>query len=160
MQPTHQLHCLNHHAISSEHTCASCGERFCSACVVTFQNQILCGPCKNFCVRGVNRPARVSVLAHLGLILGLLGLPIGIVIPFLGTFYFLTGQAPSAVAGATLGIGLLLPVAGLVLSWRALRALAIKSHLAGRVLALTGLVAASVSALWCAALGVMLAFKR
>jgi Kef-type K+ transport system membrane component KefB len=100
------------------------------------------------------------VLALLGLILGLLGLPIGIVIPFLGAFYFVTDRASSAVVGATLGVGLLLPIVGLVLSWRALRALAAKPHLAGRVLALTGVVAASVSALWCAALGVMLAFKR
>jgi hypothetical protein len=152
--------CLNHEEVRSEQTCSSCGEAFCSACVVTLQGQVLCGPCKNFRVRGVDRPSRVSVLALVGLILGLAGLPVGIVIPFLGAFYFVTGRASSAVVGATLGVGLLLPLVGLVLSWRALRALAAKPHLAGRVLALAGLVAASVSALWCAALGVMLAFRR
>src|SRR5262245_42491280 len=41
-------YCLNHGEAPSEHTCPDCGEAFCARCLVEFQGQRLCAPCKNF----------------------------------------------------------------------------------------------------------------
>ena len=68
-------YCLNHPDTASQHTCADCGEAFCADCVVALQGEMLCGPCKNFRIRSLHRPARPSGLAIGSLILGLIGGP-------------------------------------------------------------------------------------
>ncbi len=65
-------YCLNHDEITPEHKCADCGERFCPRCVVTFQGVVLCGPCKNFRVRGLQRPLSITVLSVVAPVIGLL----------------------------------------------------------------------------------------
>lgn len=65
-------YCFNHTALPAEHTCTDCGEHFCSHCVITFRGETLCGPCKNFRIRQVNKPPRVSVLAVVSVCLGLI----------------------------------------------------------------------------------------
>ena len=39
---------------------------------------MLCGPCKNFRLRSLSRPPKLSVMAILGLIVGLVGGPIAL----------------------------------------------------------------------------------
>jgi hypothetical protein len=61
--------CFNHQGTPSTSTCADCGEAFCAACVVVLQGATLCGPCKNFRIRRLNRPSKLSVLALVAVIL-------------------------------------------------------------------------------------------
>src|SRR5260370_10375268 len=69
-------YCLNHEDAGSEHTCADCKAAFCAGCVVTVQGQTLCGPCKNFRIRAMNRPAAGAGLAIVSLVVGLVGGPV------------------------------------------------------------------------------------
>ena len=39
--------CVNHPAVAAQTACASCGQPFCSSCLVTFQGQPHCGPCRD-----------------------------------------------------------------------------------------------------------------
>src|SRR5262249_26054512 len=64
-------YCLNHDEKPSEAVCDDCKMSFCAGCVVTLQDKTVCGPCKNFRVRGLNRPARVTPLSIITLVVGL-----------------------------------------------------------------------------------------
>src|SRR5262245_3184956 len=55
--------CFNHQDRRKTTTCADCGEAFCDACTVTVRDQTLCGPCKNYRVRALQRPRTPSALA-------------------------------------------------------------------------------------------------
>src|SRR5438132_8967068 len=48
--------CLQHPTTPSKSPCADCREGFCADCLVTFQGESLCGPCKNFRVRLLDAP--------------------------------------------------------------------------------------------------------
>jgi hypothetical protein len=75
-------YCLNHDETPKEKTCDACRCSFCSACVVTLQGQTLCGPCKNFRVRGLNRPARMAPLAIIAFVLALVCAPVTLFLTF------------------------------------------------------------------------------
>jgi hypothetical protein len=55
--------CFNHASVPRSTACEDCGEPFCSSCVVTMDGATLCGPCKNFRVRGMEVPPRNSNFA-------------------------------------------------------------------------------------------------
>jgi len=55
--------CLNHEARPRQKMCADCGMSFCDDCVVSFRGQTLCGPCKNYETKLLQRPPRRSGLA-------------------------------------------------------------------------------------------------
>src|SRR6267378_4792578 len=105
-------YCLNHPDTASQHTCADCGEAFCADCVVALQGEMLCGPCKNFRIRSLHRPARPSGLAIGSLILGLIGGPfaycLAIVTPQMMQASAAVGGSPAGVVTLTL-IGLVVP---------------------------------------------------
>jgi hypothetical protein len=150
--------CLNHDETASEHTCDACRARFCSACVVTLQGKTLCGPCKNFRVRGLHRPARASALAIVALVLGLVGGALSFVLGVVGASTSATGSVALGLAFCL--VGLLLPGAGLVLSRFALRDVETKANVRGRSLALTGVMTSLVGVAWCASVFVLVLFKQ
>ncbi len=55
--------CLNHEARAKQKICADCGLSFCDDCVVAFRGQTLCGPCKNYETKLLQRPPKASALA-------------------------------------------------------------------------------------------------
>jgi hypothetical protein len=150
--------CLNHDETAAEHTCDACRARFCSACVVTLQGKTLCGPCKNFRVRGLHRPGRASPLAIVALVLGLVGGALSFVLGVAGGQISAGGSVALGVAFCLLG--LLLPGAALVVSRFALRDVETKANVRGRSLAMTGLTTALVGVMWCASVAGLLLFKQ
>jgi hypothetical protein len=112
------------------------------------QGQPLCGPCKNFQVRGLNRPARVTPLAIVSLVVALVSGPVAFVISLIGIG--LQAKGDSAVAGAVALclIGLVLPVLGFVLGAMAWRKIESSPQVGGRAMALTGMIAGAAGVLW------------
>jgi hypothetical protein len=150
--------CLNHDETAAEHTCDACRARFCSACAVTLQGKTLCGPCKNFRVRGLHRPARASALAIVALVLALVSGPVAFVLAMAGAQ---TSTGGSVVLGVVLCVvGLILPAAALVVSRFALRDVETKANVRGRSLAMTGLTTALVGVMWCVSVAGLLIFKQ
>lgn len=152
-------YCLNHDTVASEATCADCKAAFCSACVVTVQGQSLCGPCKNFRVRALNRPTRVSGMAIVSLVVGLVGGPV----TFCLNLFSIGNQQTSPSAAVTVVltlVGMIVPTGALVLGWMALREMDVKSRTGGRSLALTGLTSGLVGVLWSLAIGSLLVIKH
>jgi hypothetical protein len=151
--------CLNHDEIPSEHVCAACGEAFCSACVVSFQGQVLCGPCKNFRVRRMDQRPRLSLWAVASLIVSLLSGPIVFGLSYVEVFAYLNGQATGMTLVVLSLLGVPLPVTGLVLGKRALREIVAGPPRYGRGAVMTALTMAAVSVFWSIAVGVLLAQK-
>ncbi len=136
--------CLTHQDIPSQHTCADCDERFCERCVVTFQGQVLCAPCKNLRVRRLTRPVETSGLAVAALVVGLFGSPI-----LFCTTLVPAGQgADDTTRIVSASVGMVVPGAALVLSLMALRQTEGKEGRGGRSLALTGAACAIAGLLW------------
>jgi hypothetical protein len=141
-------YCLNHDESAKEMTCDACRASFCSACVVTLQGRTLCGPCKNFRIRGLNRPARVASLAVVAFVLALVSTVVCLFLTFLAIGLQTTMN--SGVVGAVVVCAIALIMAGgeLVIGWLALRQIDGKANLGGRGLAITGLTAGAVGVLW------------
>jgi hypothetical protein len=57
--------CFNHDTRAKQKTCEECGLPFCDSCVVTFRGQTLCGPCKNYAAKLLQRPPQTSGFATL-----------------------------------------------------------------------------------------------
>ncbi|MBY0524589.1 MAG: hypothetical protein K2R98_14390 [Gemmataceae bacterium] len=141
-QPRDRAYCLNHSSAATEHTCADCGETFCAACVVTVQGGVRCGPCKNHRVRGVQRPARLAVLAIFAPLIALAA----------GGFWLIlilmtAGGKPNASFVLGLGtFGLLPQLTAFTLGALALTKVESSDKTSGRDWAITGMVAALVMA--------------
>ena len=127
--------CLNHPQTRASETCESCGERFCDACLVTLEQRRLCGPCKNFRLRVLQRPTRVSGLAVTSALVSL-GMGVcGHCLLFMGAGSQQVGMAYFSVVPQ---------VAALVLGIFAVRQVETEPRAGGRALVMTGLLAAFV----------------
>jgi hypothetical protein len=137
-------YCFNHDDVTTDKTCADCKEYFCPNCVVELQGATVCGPCKNFRIRGLSRPGRVPGLAVVALIVGMVSGPVTFCLTLFG------GQQGVPAWGILISVlSLILPAAGLVVSWLALREIDTKPNLSGRGLAMTGATSSLVGTLWC-----------
>jgi hypothetical protein len=152
-------YCLNHENAASEAICVDCKMSFCAGCVVTLQGQSVCGPCKNFRVRGLNRPARVTALSVITLVIGLVSGPVTFC---LGLFNMGGQQMNPSIAVVIMLtlVGLVLPAAALVLARYALREMETKPNTGGRSLALTGAITGLVGVLWALTIGAILVYKQ
>lgn len=128
--------CLNHETVPSQSACVDCGEGFCAQCLLTFQGEALCGPCKNIRVRRLTKPPQLSTRAVISVVLAILTGPLALcLIPISQQRYglqFLIALVPHAIA--------------LILGVQALRDTA-DPKVSGRALALTGVLTASVASL-------------
>lgn len=150
--------CFQHPDRPSRAVCAACRLPFCAACVVTLQEQTLCGPCKNFRVAGLARPRRVAPLAVLALVAALVAATVAVVLSLVAVgLYISDGQVGATVLLCLLAA--LFPLGGLVLSGRALARIDATPHAAGRVLALTAVCLTVVALQWLATVAVLVVCK-
>jgi hypothetical protein len=149
--------CLNHDT-PAEKTCDDCHCPFCSACVVRLQDRTLCGPCKNFRVRGLHRPGRVSPMSIIALIVALIGGPVAFFLTLMAVGMHATTENRPGAVGFCL-VALVLPVTGLVLGGLALREVEGASNVGGRVLATTGTAAAAAGLVWTFSVAVLILAK-
>ncbi|MCI0641149.1 MAG: hypothetical protein L0Y72_30815 [Gemmataceae bacterium] len=131
-------HCLNHENTTKQEACTDCGENFCADCLVQFQGQALCGPCKNFRVKNMQRDLPRSAWAIASVLVALVA----------GLLFFLI--LPTGLGGLPWKSPILLApqAAAIVLGIVALRDIERNDKLAGRSLALTGIIAASVTSVF------------
>jgi hypothetical protein len=121
--------CFNHDTLPKQHVCAECELSFCDACVATFRGRLLCGPCKNYEARLLQRAPRVSGWALVSFFLA-----------FLATFFvFWVGRGYWALGGL-----LTVQALALLTGFAALRRIDRDHHVGGRPQAITGIVIAAV----------------
>jgi hypothetical protein len=153
-------YCLNHEETAKEATCDACHGSFCSACVVTLQGKTLCGPCKNFRVRGMNRPARLAPLAVVSFVLALVVTVVSLFLTFMAIGAEVSMEHGTVVAVVLCLVGLLLAGGEMFLGWLALRQIDSKPNLGGRALAMTGAAAGLVGVVWSATIAVFSIVKQ
>ncbi|HTU18001.1 MAG TPA: hypothetical protein VMG10_08050 [Gemmataceae bacterium] len=147
-------YCLNHEETPKEATCEACHCSFCSACVVTLQGQTLCGPCKNFSVGGLNRPARISPLAIVAFVLGLVCVVVSLILTLAAVGVSVVAESGSIIAVVCCLIVVLLAGGELVLGWVALRQIDRQPGFGGRGLAMTGATAGLAGIVWAVGIAV------
>lgn len=153
-------YCLNHEETPKEAVCAACHGSFCAACVVALQDQTLCGPCKNFRLGGLSRPARLSPLAFVAFVLALICTLVCLILCFMAIGFAVRLEAGLAGAIPCCAIALLFSVGELVISGAALRQLDRQPALGGRGLAMTGATAGLTGLVWAIALAVFIVVRK
>lgn len=139
--------CFNHQETPIRESCAACREGFCADCVVSFQGRSLCAPCKNYAVRRLQKPPRITALAILAPVVALVLGPLGMLLlgPLAGAI--LTRGPGNDVLGVFLVVAVLAlgaQLAALVMSVLALRKVEGSAGLGGRAWAITGMVGAAI----------------
>jgi hypothetical protein len=147
--------CYQHDDDKSEATCAACKLPFCQRCVLTLQEQTLCGPCKNFRLASLGRPQRPLPLAVIALVAAVSSAPVALILS-LGAAGLYQSEGVAGAAVALCLVAMALPVTGLALSAVALRRLDGRPQAGGRGLAASGVCVALAGAVWCAAVAAVL----
>jgi len=127
--------CFNHQDTPATQTCAACATAFCEDCVVSLQGETLCGPCKNWRIRNLTRPSRISLAAVFSLVVAVAGGPLAFCFMSMGA-----GFDTPAVGW----LGVLPQLAALLLGCVALRHIETNPQMGGRALAMTSILAALV----------------
>jgi hypothetical protein len=153
-------YCLNHEETPKEAVCDACHCAFCSACVITLQGQTLCGPCKNFRLGGLSRPARVSPLALVAFVLALIGTLVSLFLCFMAIGMSMTMESGLIVAIPCCAIALFFAVGELILSWMALRQMDRQPAFSGRGLAMIGASSGLTGVVWSVALAVFIVLRQ
>jgi hypothetical protein len=153
-------YCFNHDETPSEKTCADCKVAFCSACVVELQGQPVCGPCKNFRLRGLSRPTRLAPMAVIALVVALASGPVAFCLPAIAAGSQVNGAGNAAVTAVVSLVGMVFPVVALWLAGKALREIEAKPQFGGRSLALTGAATGLLGVLWSATVAVLMIAKQ
>jgi len=153
-------YCLNHEETPKEAVCAACRCSFCSACVVTLQGQTLCGPCKNYRLGGLGRPARLSPLALVAFVLALICTLVSLFLCFLAIGFATKMEAGLAGAIPCCAVALIFAIGELIVSGLALRQLEHRPGLGGRGLAITGATAGLTGMVWAIALTVFIVVRQ
>lgn len=128
------MHCFNHETRPQQKTCDDCGLSFCDECVVTFRGQTLCGPCKNYEAKLLQRTPQTSSMALLSLVVAFAAGPLLFCLASMG-----------AQRGLTL-IALIPQVFALIAGIVALRKIQSDPTIGGQTLAITGMLTASFTA--------------
>jgi hypothetical protein len=150
--------CFNHDEDASEKTCDACRLPFCSRCVVALEGKTLCGPCKNFRISGLSRPSRLLPLAIVAFVVALVSGPVTVFLTFCSLAVYLQRGIAAGPVALSLAC-LLLPMAGLVLSWKARNQIDRTPHAGGRSLVSSAAAVSLVGALWCVVIAGLLIVK-
>lgn len=133
--------CLNHDHKVKQNSCVDCGEGFCATCLVTFQGKMLCGPCKNFRIKLLQKPLQIATFAWLSVALSLVMALLILILPI--------GRSPLSIPSILWALLALAPQVGAVvlgiLAWKQVEK---DAGLGGRSLALTGMVTAGLMAVF------------
>jgi hypothetical protein len=141
--PRDPEYCLTHEEAPSVHTCPDCGESFCARCLVEFQGLRLCGPCKNYRVRKLQRRPQIAGVAIAALIAGLVCAPL----IFCVTLGAIGTREPRNVFVAGI-VGIVLGAAALVLGLVGLRQAEGATSRGGQGMAMTGAALGTAGLLW------------
>jgi hypothetical protein len=152
-------YCINHPDAAKEAACDDCRVSLCAACVVRLQGKTLCGPCKNFRVRSLARPSRVSGLAVAALTVSLVSGPVVFFLTMIAVAVSMLGR-PAAGTVLLCLLGLALAACGLVLGWLALRQVETRPGVGGRSLAAGGAAAGLAATVWAATVVAILIAKQ
>lgn len=138
---TDPAYCLNHADVPMQSACAVCGLSFCAGCLATLQKRLLCGPCKNFYLRTLQRTPRLAMKALLAPLISLVGGPIVMVVGLI-----IAGGSSMAPTGIVAGaiVALIPQFIVLVLGFQTLADVESNPKTSGRDLAITGLASALV----------------
>jgi hypothetical protein len=71
-------YCFNHEELPRHTICGDCGESFCESCVVVFEGATLCGPCKNYRVKNLQRILPAPGLSVLSALIAFLAAPLSV----------------------------------------------------------------------------------
>ncbi len=153
-------YCLNHEETPKEAVCAACRGSFCSACVVTLQGKTLCGPCKNFRLGSLGRPARLSPLALVAFVLALICTLVSLFLCFMAIGFTTRMEVGLVGAIPCCAIALIFAIGELIVSGLALRQLDRQPRLGGRGLAMTGATAGLTGMVWAIALAVFIVVRQ
>jgi len=128
-------YCLNHEETVKHASCADCGESFCAGCLLAFAGTELCGPCKNYRVKSLQRPIPASNFAIVSVLVAIVASPVALCLLPAGhavlPWWNLAALVPQALA------------AGLAVM--AIRRTDGDPQIGGQALALTALCTACVS---------------
>jgi hypothetical protein len=153
-------YCLNHEEAPKDAICAACHCSFCSACVVTLQGQTLCGPCKNFRLGGLSRPAHVSPLAVVAFVLALICTVVSLFLCFMAIGFAVKMESGLVGAIPCCVIALFFAAGELIVSGIALRQMDRQPALGGRGLAMTGATAGLTGVVWATALAIFIVVRQ
>jgi hypothetical protein len=151
-RPRDPAYCLNHEEAMSVHTCPDCGEAFCARCLIEFQGLRLCGPCKNFRVRKLQRRPQIAGMAIAALVVGLVCAPL----IFCFTLTAIGTREPRNIVVAGV-IGMVMGVAALVLGLVGLRQAEGAAGRGGQGMAMTGAALGTAGLLWSLSLVILMA---
>jgi hypothetical protein len=130
--------CFNHETVPKREVCADCGLSFCAECITLFRGQMLCGPCKNYLVKKLQRAPRISGWALTSMATALLTAP--------GLFCLMPiGRSMGGASWLTL-LALVPHGLAIALGMLALRQADSDPRLGGRSQAIAGIVIASLAA--------------
>jgi hypothetical protein len=130
--------CFNHQDRPAQYKCEACNEGFCADCLLHFQGQGLCGPCKNFRLRQKEKPGTMSIKAVTAMVMSLVaGFGVSCLWPF--------GTGGAAMLFCV--FGLIFQLAAVVLGGLALYETEVNPSLTGRSLAITGVLTGVLSSL-------------
>jgi hypothetical protein len=152
-RPLSPGYCFNHVHAPSTQSCSACLIEFCDNCIVKLGDQYLCGPCKNFRVLSLTRPARPSVLSVVCLALGLAGGPVAGCLTLWGV-----GPAAGSMGLALIILAFVLPVVTLVLGIKAISDMGSNRRIGGRGMAIIGIMSGIAGVLWCITVAGILAY--
>ncbi len=128
-------YCFNHEEVAKKAACADCGESFCVSCLLAFAGTELCGPCKNYRLKMLQRPIPASNYAIMSVLIALVASPLALILLPAGhaglPLWNLVALAPQVVAAA--------------LAILALRLSDSDAQVGGQSLAITGFCTACVS---------------
>jgi hypothetical protein len=127
-------YCFNHESRPRQKVCDDCGLSFCDDCVLMFRGQTLCGPCKNYEAKLLQRAPQISPLAAVSLLVAFVAGPLMFCLVSLG-------------AQRGLGLIALVPqVFALAAGYFALRKIQSDPGIGGQTLAITGMLTAAFTA--------------
>lgn len=129
--------CFNHTSVDKSAVCSACGLSFCDRCLTSFEQQTLCGPCKNYRTRLLQRRPEPSKLALASFLLALAAGPMLLI---------LIGLTRSPGTGPFLLLALLPPAMALAAGALALRWIHRGKNRAGEHLAVSGISLGAVVA--------------
>jgi hypothetical protein len=153
--------CLHHDETPSTAACEACRQRFCDHCVVSLRGETLCSPCKNFRLRGLGKPTQATPLSILALVVSLAGGPVTLCLGMSAFSANVASHEGSVGLTIVLGmLGMLLPAAGMMLGIFALLQIESRPYAGGRALALTGLAASALAAVWSLSVAGLLVIKQ